>query len=323
MLIVFAVFALVFLIALLSVGAGLSYVKSKQKQRIRYMLRKAEENPQEERAAASELLRPAAKEDQLKRLLGRFRCMERLDLLLEQAGKDWKSSRLVMFSLAAAATGFLAGLKLPLPLAPALTACLVAPVAGSLPFLLVWRKRAKNIAAFEKQFPEGLDFLARSMRAGHAFSIALDMLSADSPEPLGPAFRRVSNDLQLGSSLDTALKKLMFLVPLVDVRFFVSSVLLQQETGGNLGEILNKLSQVIRERFQLKGEVKAASAHGRITGLVLLLMPAAVTVLIMLSSPQYLKQLWADPTGREMAYGAMAGQVLGYFTIRKIVNIKV
>jgi tight adherence protein B len=115
----------------------------------------------------------------------------------------------------------------------------------------------------------------------------------------------------------------MLLAPLLDVRFFVSSVLLQQETGGNLGEILNKLSHVIRERFQLKGEVKAASAHGRITGLVLLLMPVAVTVLIMLSTPQYLKQLWMDPVGREMVYGSILGQVLGYFVIRKIVDIKV
>lgn len=323
MMIVIVVFALVFLIAVLSAGAGFSYVKSKQKQRIRSMLRNAEEIPDEERAAAGALLRPAAKEDQLKKLLGQFRFLERLDLILDQAGKGWKSSRLAAFSLAATAAGFLAGLNLPRIVLPGLVPCLAALLAGSLPFLLVWRQRKKNIAAFEKQFPDALDFLARSMRAGHAFSIALDLLSVDSPDPLGSAFRRVSNDLQLGSSLDTALKRLMLLAPLLDVRFFVSSVLLQQETGGNLGEILNKLSHVIRERFQLKGEVKAASAHGRITGLVLLLMPVAVTVLIMLSTPQYLKQLWMDPVGREMVYGSILGQVLGYFVIRKIVDIKV
>jgi tight adherence protein B len=168
-----------------------------------------------------------------------------------------------------------------------------------------------------------LDFLSRSMRAGHGFSIALEMLAADSPDPLGSAFRRISNDLQLGSTLDVALGRLLVLIPLVDVRFFVSSVLLQQETGGNLGEILSKLAFIIRERFRLKGQVKAASAHGRITGLVLVLMPVVVTLLMMISSPQYLADLAADKVGRLMIYGAAVGQVIGYLVIKKITNIKV
>jgi len=110
---------------------------------------------------------------------------------------------------------------------------------------------------------------------------------------------------------------------LLGARFFVSSVLLQQETGGNLGEILSKLSHVIRERFRLKGQVKAVSAHGRITGLVLLLMPVAVTAFIMLTNPEYLTALVADKIGRMMIYGAIFGQIIGYFVIKKIVNIKV
>jgi tight adherence protein B len=149
------------------------------------------------------------------------------------------------------------------------------------------------------------------------------MLGVDSPDPLGAAFRRVSNDLQLGSPLEAALAKLVILIPLIDVRFFVSSVLLQQETGGNLGEILSKLSYVIRERFRLKGQVKAASAHGRITGLVLLLMPIAVTIFIMVTTPEYLTALAVDKIGRMMIYGAISGQIVGYFVIQKIVNIKV
>lgn len=323
MAIVVVIFVLVFVAALFAVGAGLSFVKSRQKQQIRSMLRKAEETPHEQRAGGAELLRPAQTEDYLKQLLTHFRFAERLDLILEQSGKNWTSSKLVGFSVTAAALGFLAGLKIPLTLPPALAAPIGAVLIGLLPFLLVWRQRAKNIAAFEKQFPDALDFLARSMRAGHAFSIALEMLAADAPDPLASAFRRVANDLQLGSSLEMALKKLMRLVPLLDVRFFVSSVVLQQDTGGNLGEILNKLSQVIRERFRLKGAVKAASAHGRITGMVLLMMPIAVTLLLMVISPQYLRALWADPTGRIMVYGCIAGQIVGYFVIKKIVNIKV
>ena len=161
------------------------------------------------------------------------------------------------------------------------------------------------------------------MRAGHGFSVALEMLSADSPDPLGSAFRRVSNDIQLGSSLEVAFHRLVLLVPLVDVRFFVSSVLLQQETGGNLGEILSKLAFIIRERFRIKGQVGAAAAHGKITGLVLLLMPLGVVGFMMLTTPEYLLQLAADDTGRLMIYGALFGQVIGYFGIQKITNIKV
>ncbi|MGH9618079.1 MAG: type II secretion system F family protein [Bryobacteraceae bacterium] len=323
MAIVIIVFVLVFVAALFAVGAGLSFVKSRQKQHIRSMLRTAEHTPRVHRTPAAELLRPPDPEDWLRKLFARFRFMQRLELILEQSGKNWTGGKLIALSLAAAVVGFLIGLKLPLAIPAALAAPAAALIAGSLPFLTVWRQRAKNIAAFEKQFPEALDFLARSMRAGHAFSIALEMLGADSPEPVASAFRRVSNDLKLGASLEAALKKLMVIIPLLDVRFFVSSVLLQQDTGGNLGEILNKLAHVIRERFRLKGAVKAASAHGRITGLVLFLMPVAVTLLLMVTSPAYLKQLWADPAGRMMAYAAMGGQVVGYFVIQKIVNIKV
>ena len=161
------------------------------------------------------------------------------------------------------------------------------------------------------------------MRAGHGFTIALEMLAADAPEPLGSAFHQTSNDLQLGSSLEAALGKLSALYPLIDVSFFVSSVLLQQETGGNLGEILSKLAQIIRERFRIRGQVKAASAHGRITGLVLVLMPVAVAGFILMTTPQYLKDLAADKIGRAMIYGAILAQIIGYFVIRKVTNIKV
>ncbi len=312
-------FVVVFLTVLLCVGLGFSYFRSKQKQQIRSMLRKAEATPAEQR---SEFLRPAEVENSFTRFLARFQFMDRLDLILEQAGKNWSGTKLIVISCIACAGGALLGLKLRL-ISPPLSAGLFAALGGLIPLLLVLRKRAKSMHAFEEQLPEALDFLSRSMRAGHGFSVALEMLSADSADPLGSAFRRVSNDLQLGSSLEIALGKLVAIMPLIDVRFFASSVLLQQETGGNLGEILSKLAFIIRERFRLKGQVKAASAHGRITGLVLVLMPIAVTIFMMLTSPQYLRQLAADHIGIKMIYGAIIGQIIGFFVIRKITNIKV
>lgn len=315
-------FAVVFATVVVCVGLGLSFLKSKEQQKIRSMLRNAEATAPVERRTV-QLLRPADVEDALSRFIARFKIVERLELVLEQAGKQSSPSKLLGTCLILASIGFILGLRFQILVYPQLSALVFALAGGALPLLLIFRKRAKTIAAFEQQFPEALDFLSRSMRAGHGFTIALEMLGSDSPDPLGSAFRRVSNELQLGSSLEVALSKLVLLVPLVDVRFFVSSVLLQQETGGNLGEILSKLSYVIRERFRLKGQVKAASAHGRITGIVLVLMPVAVTMFLMFSSPAYLRGLAADPTGRKMIYGAILAQIIGYFVIRKIVNIKV
>lgn len=321
-LLVVILFVVVFGTVLACVGFGFSFLKSKEKQKIRSMLRSAESSaPVEQRSTP--LLRPAQVEDVLSKLIARFRFVERLELVIEQAGKRSSPSKLIGLCCLLAMAGFALGLRFHFLLYPEVTGLAFALAGGSLPLMWVFRKRAKNIAAFEEQFPEALDFLSRSMRAGHGFTIALEMLGSDSPDPLGSAFRRVSNELQLGSSLEVALGKLVLLVPLVDVRFFVSSVLLQQETGGNLGEILSKLSQVIRERFRLKGQVKAASAHGRITGIVLVLMPVAVTVFMMFTSPAYLQGLTSTPSGHKLIYAAVAGQIVGYFVIRKIVNIKV
>jgi tight adherence protein B len=227
-----------------------------------------------------------------------------------------------MLSLLEMAIGFIVGSRFSV-LPAGLTGVACAALGASLPMLLLLRKRTRNLAEFEKQFPEALDFLSRSMRAGHGFSIAMELLANDSPDPLGSAFRGVANDMQLGSALDVALAKLTALVPLLDVRFFASSVLLQQETGGNLSEVLAKLALIIRERFRLKGQVQAVSAHGRITGLVLVLMPVVVALIMMVTSPQYLIDLAADKLGRMMIDGAICGQIIGYFVIRKIINIKV
>lgn len=315
-----ALFVIIFVVVLLCVGFGLSYFQTKQKQHIRMMLRNVHATAAEQRSA--QFLKPDEDDSILARLLGRFQFMDRLDLILEQAGKGGSGVKLISTSCLTGTIGLLLGYKLHL-FGTGWSTVGTALLGAFLPLLLVLRKRAKLIAEFEKQFPDALDFLARSMRAGHGFSVALEMLSADAPDPLGAAFRRVANDMQLGSSMEDALGKLVILFPLVDVRFFISSVLLQQETGGNLGEILNSLAQIIRGRFTLRGKIKAVSSHGRITGLVLILIPAAVVGLLMIGNPRYLFGLLDDPIGKIMLYGALAGQVVGYFVIKKIVNIKV
>ncbi len=314
----------IFLVAFASItlvfGLAASYFKSKQKQQIISMLRNAEASPAEQRA--SKLLKETDEPTGFSELLQRFSFVTRLDLMILQSGQNTTSSKLILFSLFQAVVGFIIGTRVSL-LPAGLTSVAFALLGGMFPLLRLLHKRKRTLADFEKQLPEALDFLSRSMRAGHGFSIAMELLADDSPDPLGTAFRRVSHDMQLGSALNVALGKLMVLVPLLDVRFFVSSVLLQQETGGNLSEILAKLALIIRERFRLKGQVQAVSAHGRITGLVLVLMPVAVAIIMMITSPQYLIDLAADKLGRMMIYGAIGGQIIGYFVIRKIINIKV
>ncbi len=321
----FVILAVVFVIIFgVFVGCVLltnAYFKSRQSEQIRTMLRNAEATADEQRNP--NLLRDAQSPDALGALLERFHFAQRISLVMDQAGSSSTPGKLVMSSVLLSLVLFLLGLKFHFSLSPMILSPITGLLGLFLPTLLLLKSRSKNIASFEEQFPEALDFLSRSMRAGHGFSVALEMLAADSPDPLGRSFRRVSNDMALGSSLEVALSKLVTLVPIVDVRFFVSSVVLQQETGGNLGEILTKLSYIIRERFRLKGQVKAVSAHGRITGLVLLLMPLGVAGFMMLTNPKYLTGLADHPIGRLMIYGALGGQVVGYFVINKIIAIKV
>jgi tight adherence protein B len=199
----------------------------------------------------------------------------------------------------------------------------MALLIGSVPYWYLRIKRSKRVSEFEAQLPEALDFLARSMRAGHAFSISLEMLGQESPDPLGQEFRVLFNEQNLGAPIDVALHNFASRVPLLDVRLFVSSVLLQRMTGGNLSEILIRLAYVIRERFRLKGQVKAASAHGRLTAGVLSILPLVLVLALMVIAPGYLQGMAADPDGKWMILGAILAQCLGYYIMRRIVDIKV
>jgi tight adherence protein B len=187
----------------------------------------------------------------------------------------------------------------------------------------VRKKRKKRLDTLEEQFPEALDFLSRSMRAGHAFTITLQMVGEELTDPLGQEFRTLFNEQNLGATLEAALRNFAERVPLLDVRFFTSSVLLQKQTGGNLAEILTRLAYVIRERFRLKGQVRAASAHGRLTATILTILPIATMLGMLLVAPGYLQGMAADPDGKWLVGASIAAQFLGYYFIRKIITIKV
>ncbi len=315
-----AIFVVLFLVAALCVGLGQAFLASRQKQQVRTMLRRAESEAGKRRP---DLLKPEVVKDSLSKALTQLGIFHRLALFIEQSGATWTVGKFVVMTAVAGFVGLFIGLVLP----PFSLNRMAAPplflIGALVPFLLTFRKRSKRMAQFEEQFPEALNFLSRSMRAGHAFSIGLEMLVADAPEPLGSAFRHMLNDLHLGATLEASMAKLVASVPLIDVRFFVSAILLQQGSGGNLSEILDSMARIIRERFQLKGQVKAASAHGRITGLILAIMPVVVASHAVLYLAGLPLVLFRDPLGKKLLIAACIGQVVGFLCIRKIVNIKV
>jgi tight adherence protein B len=289
------------------------------------LLGTGKESPRKKRSGRTPaLIKSDQRERELlvERLLRRFRYGEWAQRLLEQAGLKWSPARLAHGCLASFLAGYWIAAQL-LPSGYGLLRLAAAAAAGTLPLLYVYRKRRDRLMKFEALFPESLEFVARSMRAGHAFSVSLEMLHREFPEPLAGEFRRTFEEHNLGLPLETALLKLSERVPSMDVHFFVSAVLLQRRTGGNLAEILDKLASLIRERFKLRGKIRAISAHGRMTGLALSLIPVVVALLLFYLNPGYARFFLTDPVGQAMAGVAIALQLIGYAVIKKIVAIEV
>jgi len=256
------------------------------------------------------------------KLLRRFQLQTKLQEMIEQAGMRWSTHRLVNTCLLAVVAGWALAWML-LPDHFRRFSYLVAIAFGALPVLFVIRKRNARMRRFEELFPDSLEFVARSMRAGHAFSVSLEMIHREFQEPLAGEFRRTFEEHNLGLPLDVALQKLAKRVPSLDVHFFVSAVLLQKRTGGNLAEILDKLAYVIRERFKLRGRIRAISAHGRMTGAALTCIPIGVAVIMFYVNPEYVRFFFLDDVGNIMLGAAVGLQLIGYGVIRQIVKIEV
>jgi tight adherence protein B len=314
-------FVVVFVVVLLSVSAGTKFFDARRKQRMTSMIETASGQPTLTVATLLKEIEPD-KPGGLKGLLQSLQFSRHAQTELQQAGLNWSSSRLMGAMALAAIPGLGLGGLIPILYGP-VSAIALAVLCGLIPYLIVRKKRLARLSRFEEQFPEALDFLARSMRAGHAFTISLEMLGDELADPLGQEFRTLFNEQNLGAPMDVALRNFTERVPLLDARFFTSTVLLQKQTGGNLSEILSRLAWVIRERFRLKGQVKAASAHGRLTATVLTLMPIGTMIGLLLVAPGYLQAMAQDSDGKWLIGGAVAAQVVGNYFIKKIINIKV
>ena len=254
------------------------------------------------------------------RLLDRLNFTQRLKRHLDEAGLRWSVGRVTLAMLLLGSLGF--ALFLDTSWTPPGAVLVGAWVGGSIPYWVVLRKRSQRLATIAAQFPDALESLARAMRAGHALAGGMLMLASEAPTPLGPEFQTVAEEQRLGLSWDTVLENFARRLPIREVRLFVAAVGMHTRTGGKLTEILEHLAETIRESAALHGEVKALSAQGRLTGLVLTGMPLFIGITMYLTSPNYIGLLFSHPTGNFMVWCAAGCMVGGHFLMRAIVDIQ-
>ena len=192
-----------------------------------------------------------------------------------------------------------------------------------LPYSYANYKRNKRFQKFEELFPEAIDTLARAVRAGHAFTTALELIASEIADPVASEFRKLFEEQKFGMPVRDALVNLTERVPLVDVKFFVTAVMLQRETGGNLAEILDNLSYVIRERFKIMRQVRVHTAQGRMTMMLLMGLPPVIVITMQAMNPSFIRPLFDDPIGHILLVVGITLQTVGYFVIRKVIQIQV
>ncbi len=198
-----------------------------------------------------------------------------------------------------------------------------ALIGFALPFFVLSQKRNARLHKFEEQFPEALDLIARALKAGHAFANGLKMVADELDEPVGPEFRKTFDEQNFGLPLKDALQNLTMRMPLLDVKFFATAVLIQRDTGGNLSEILENLAHVVRERFKILRQVRVYTAHGRLTGYVLLALPVCLAIALMFINPEHMDLLFKERMGQIMLVVAAVMNIVGYMWIRQIIKIEV
>jgi tight adherence protein B len=241
-------------------------------------------------------------------------------LLFEQADVNLTIPKFVGISLAFAVVGMIVGtiVHIHTALIPLMTILL-----GSLPLVWVVFRRKRRLSTFAAQLPDALEMLARSLRSGQSIGFGFNMVASEMPAPISKEFGRVFEEQNLGIPIDESLREMTLRIPNLDLKFFVTAVVLQRQTGGDLAEILDKIGELIRDRFRIWGQVQALTGEGRLSGVILLALPFVLFITVYQLNPEYLKVLFTDPMGTKMLITAVVMQIIGAFVIRKIVNIKV
>jgi tight adherence protein B len=316
--------AVVFLIVAVGIFSGISFFDQRSARARLIKERLAEERKGPDLAAEEELA--LMRDEQLSNipaldsLLRRSAQVSAIHDTLAQAGMTMRAGNFLGLSALAS----LAATILVYALTKRVEIAWVGMVVGFfLPYSFISYKRTQRFRKFDELFPEAIDTLARAVRAGHAFTTALEMISAEVSEPVAGEFRQLFEEQKFGMPVRDALMNLTERMPSVDVKFFVTAVMLQRETGGNLAEILDNLSYVIRERFKIQRQVRVYTAQGRLTMGLLMGMPPIIVVVMMTLNPGFMRPLFTDPIGHVLLVAGLTLQTVGYFVIRKIIKIQV
>lgn len=254
------------------------------------------------------------------RFLSSQKTARSLKLIIEQADLQLTVSKLLMFSILAGILGFLATAMIS-PLAPLWF--LMGAITGFVPYLHVLYKRKKRLDKFLADLPDALELMSRALAAGHAFTETLRMISEEMPDPIAIEFRRTYEEHNLGLSSKLALENLATRIPLLDLRICITAVQIQRETGGNLGEILEKVASTIRDRFRIMEDLKTLTSQSRLSAWILCAIPAVISMVTTFLNPEYMRVFWVDSRGQKLVFVAILMQVTGMLIVRKIINIKI
>jgi tight adherence protein B len=315
---------LVFVLVAVAVFAAVSLLDQRSAQARLIKERLAHERKPPERAPEEELA--LLRDEQLSKipaldtLLRRSTRVTEIQKMLAQGGMSMRAGNFLGFSALAGVVATIAAYVLSKRVEVAWVALLLGFL---LPYSYASFRRNQRFEKFEELFPEAIDTLARAVRAGHAFTTALEMITAEVAEPVSGEFRQLYEEQKFGMPVRDALINLTERMPLVDVKFFVTAVMLQRETGGNLAEILDNLSYVIRERFKIQRQVRVYTAQGRLTMALLMAMPPIIVTIMIVLNPSFIRPLFADPIGHALLVAGIILQTIGYFVIRKIIRIQV
>jgi tight adherence protein B len=256
----------------------------------------------------------------LNRWLLRLEVAPRLRVLLYQAKLKWTVGGLLLMSLACF---LIPAYLIYLRTGTVIVALLVGFLLGGAPIVYVLAKRKQRFGRFDQGLPEAIDLMVSALRAGHSLVSAIGLVANESPDPIGPEFKICFDEQNYGLDLRVAMENLIIRVPLQDLRIIVIAILIQRSSGGNLAEVLDKASYLVRERFRLRRQVQTHTAQGRLTGWILTFLPVVLGVGLYLVNPESMSLLWRRELGRELLYSASIMTVIGALVIRKIVNMEV
>jgi tight adherence protein B len=256
----------------------------------------------------------------LRPIISRFPQLRDAGFILQQAGLSWTLQTLFLLSIGTAlAIGSVA-----LILSRSLPVGFIATILGGmLPMMYVRRRRTKRLSAFEELLPESIDLVGRALRAGHPLTAGFKMAADDGPEPVAGEFRRVFEEQRFGLPVQDSLLGMADRVNIVDVRILVTAILIQREVGGNLAEILDNLSEVVRARFTIRRQIRVYTAQGRMTGYLLSALPILLFSMLYMINAEYMSILFKDPIGQTLIVIAITMQFIGFLWIRKIIKIEI